>query len=152
MLRLFSRALFWVILATFAGAPMLTADQPPGTEDGPVVIVHPATDVSGISRAELSKIFLKRLRTWSSGQIAVPVDQAPQNPARQVFSEKVHGRSVVNIEVYWKRMIFSGRSLPPRELASDTDVLDFVRSTPGAVGYVGSGADLEGVDRLDLER
>lgn len=116
-----------------------------------VVVVHPESEIDSVTRVELSNIFLKRLRTWEDGQVAIPVDQLPENPVRAVFSKRIHQRSVVGIEVFWKRMIFSGRSVPPREYASDAEVLDFVRQTPGAVGYVGSLADVDGVKILSIK-
>lgn len=119
-------------------------------DHGLTIVVHPETEIGSITRAELSKIFLKRLRTWKSGERAVPVDQLLGSPIRQVFSEHVHHRSVINVEVFWKRMIFSGRDVPPLELASDEEVLEYVRETPGAVGYLSSG-DLDGVGRIELE-
>lgn len=115
------------------------------------VIVHPDSKVTTISRRELSKLFLRRLRTWADGTMAVPVDQAPSSAVREEFSQLVHERSVVTVEVYWKRMIFSGRGVPPRELADDQAVLEFVRSTPGSVGYVTAGSDLGGVKALKIE-
>ena len=79
------------------------------------------------------------------------MDQVPESPVRGDFSELVHGRAVVTIEIYWKRMIFSGRATPPTELENDREVLAFVRSGPGAVGYVPIDALLAGVRRLEIE-
>lgn len=115
------------------------------------IIVHPDLEITSITKAELSKIFLKRLRTWESGLDARPVDQLPESDLRRAFSRTVHERSVVNIEVYWKRMIFSGKGVPPAELPSDDDVIEFVRTNPGAVGYVMASSDLEGVGQLNLD-
>jgi ABC-type phosphate transport system substrate-binding protein len=122
----------------------------PGTVHSVEIVVHPSNQVTSVTRAELSKIFLKRLRTWSNGERAQPIDQLP-GPVREEFSTWVHGRSVMTIEIYWKRMIFSGHAAPPRELEDDEAVLEFVRQNPGAVGYVSSSAVLEGVRRLELE-
>lgn len=115
------------------------------------LIAHPECEVATISRSELSKIFLRRLRTWADGTPTVPVDQLPSSEVRNAFSRQVHDRSVVTVEVYWKRMIFSGRGVPPRELAGDAAVIEFVRSTPGAVGYVTSAEGHEGVKKLRLD-
>ena len=38
--------------------------------------------------------------------------------------------------------IFSGRANPPPARASDADVLTYVRSNPGAIGYVAGGVEL----------
>ena len=83
--------------------------------------------------------------------MAVPVDQIPSSEARREFTTLVHGRSVVTVEVYWKRMIFSGKGIPPKELADDAEVIEFVRSNPGAVGYVTNSEGAEGVVKLRLE-
>jgi ABC-type phosphate transport system substrate-binding protein len=115
------------------------------------VIVHPDSEITLVSRAELSKIFLGRLRTWSNGTPVLPVDQLPDRPVRERFSRHVHGRSVVTIEVYWKRMIFSGRGVPPNELDNDQRVLEFVHTHPGAVGYISGETEPVGVHVLRLQ-
>lgn len=116
-----------------------------------VIIVHPDTEATTVSKSELSKIFLKRLRTWSNGDAVIAVDLVPESPVREWFSKLVHERSVITVEVYWKRMIFSGRGVPPKELASSAAVVEFVRTTPGAVGYVSALAEREGVKLLSLQ-
>ena len=131
-----------VLAVTIAGAT---------PADGVAVVVHPDSQITTVSRAELSKIFLGRLRTWSDGTPATPVDQLPDRPVRERFSRHVHGRGVVTVEVYWKRMIFSGRGVPPDELANDKQVLEYVRTHPGAVGYVSDTARLVGVRELTLK-
>ena len=114
------------------------------------VIVHPDNEETSVTRHELSRIFLKRLRTWKGGASAVPIDQGPDSQTRKDFTRRVHRRSVVNIEVHWKRMIFSGRAVPPSEVGDDAAVVEFVRRTPGAVGYVAAGTRLDGVRRLEV--
>ena len=129
---------------------VLTLAAPaPGREV--TIVVHPDSQITSVSSVELSKIFLGRLRTWSDGTAALPVDQAPDRAVRQRFSRRVHRRSVVTVEVYWKRMIFSGRGVPPDELADDRQVLEFVRTHRGAVGYVGPETELDGVRELVLD-
>ena len=77
---------------------------------------------------------------WINGTTAMPVDQAASSDIREAFSLEVHGRDVGAIKSYWQRQIFSGRGVPPPELASDREVLDFVRANQGAVGYVSTSA------------
>lgn len=95
------RVLLVTIVLAVAAAPLRPLSAAGGEEF--TVIVHPASTVTTIARDELSKIFLKRLRTWEDGSRAVPVNQLPESPAREAFSRQVHDRSVINIEVYWKR-------------------------------------------------
>jgi hypothetical protein len=106
------------------------------------VVAHAAVPASPLARSEISAIFMLRTRAWRDGSPIVPVDQPARAAARERFSEAVHGKSVAYVTRYWHRVIFSGRGIPPRELPNDAAVLDFVRRTPGAIGYVDAATPL----------
>lgn len=55
---------------------------------------------------------------------------------RESFSRVIHGRSANQIAAYWQQQIFSGRNIPPEQRSSDDEVIAYVSSTPGAIGYV----------------
>ena len=61
------------------------------------------------------------------------------------FSKSIHGKTAAAVKSYWNQQIFSGREVPPVEKKSDAEVLSFVRSTPGAIGYVSDTASTDGV-------
>lgn len=105
-----------------------------------VVIVNPKNPTSTASRDFLSAAFLKRTTRWSDGEAIRPVDQRPSSTVRKAFSESVLKRSVVAVRNYWQQRIFSGRDVPPPELDSDREVVEYVLKNRGAVGYVSSGA------------
>lgn len=106
------------------------------------VVVNASSDVSSLTRTELSAIFMKRKRSWANRSEIVPVDQPAKSKLRDDFSKAVHGKNSAYVIRYWQRLIFSGRSIPPRELASDAAVLEFVKETEGAIGYVACDAAL----------
>ena len=117
------------------------------------VVVNRANPVSSITRAELSAIYLKRLRKWPRGAEITPVDQPAKSRLRERFTRAIHGKSVAYVTRYWQRLIFAGRAIPPDEVASSAAVLDFVRSDAGAVGYVDRGTPLgDGVKMLRVTR
>jgi len=128
------------------------AAAPVAAQQGYVVIVNDANGVSQVSAGELSRMFMKKLNRWQSGLDVVPVDQPESAAAREAFSAGVHGKSVSAVHAFWQQQIFSGRAVPPAEKASDEQVIAFVRSTPGAVGYVSAGASLSGVKRVQVVR
>lgn len=39
-------------------------------------------------------------------------------------------------KAYWSKMIFSGKAVPPKELANDAAVKAHVKANPDAVGYI----------------
>jgi ABC-type phosphate transport system substrate-binding protein len=114
------------------------------------VVVHPRNALTSVDRRFLSQVFLRKTVTWPSGDAIRPVDLPPDAPARRQFTEQVHSRSVAAVKSYWQQVIFSGRGLPPPELATDEAVLRFVARTPGAIGYVSGNADVRTVKVLTV--
>jgi ABC-type phosphate transport system substrate-binding protein len=128
-----------VILAALFGLLIGAADT---QAQGYQVVVNEANGAASISKAQLSKIFLKQTSVWPEGGDAVAVDQSDGSAIRDAFSRAVHGRSASAIAAHWQQQIFSGKDVPPEQKSSDQDVLAFVRANAGAVGYVAAGTPL----------
>ena len=101
-----------------------------------VVVVNMTNPSSSIGRSELAALFTKKEQSWRDGSPAFPVDLPADDPTREAFTVAIHGKSPQAIRAYWQQQIFSGRQVPPPERDSDEQVLAYVRTTVGAVGYV----------------
>jgi ABC-type phosphate transport system substrate-binding protein len=108
------------------------------------VVVHKANPVSSLTRAELSAIFMRRVRSWPDGTEIRPVDHRAEARVRERFSWTVHGKSVAYVIRYWQRLIFAGRGIPPPEVRSGAAVMELVRANRGAIGYVDGTTPLGG--------
>ena len=97
-------------------------------------------------------MFMKQSTKWASGLAVEPVDQSPSAGVRERFSADVHGKAVGAVQSAWQRVIFSGRGVPPPEVASDEEVIAFVAEHPGGIGYVGEGAATDRVKVVDVSR
>ncbi|MES1171727.1 MAG: hypothetical protein ABUL77_00695 [Bacteroidota bacterium] len=140
---------FGVVAATYdLTAPRAQAQQPDDTAY--VLIINRDNSTTSIDRAFVAQAFLKKIRKWPNGETIDPVDQAPGAPVRRRCSTEVLGRSVDAVRSYWQQMIFSGRDLPPPEMPSDADVVDYVVRKPGAIGYVSASANLRGAHILTI--
>jgi PBP superfamily domain len=115
-----------------------------------LVVINTGNEIEAMEKDQISRIFLKKITKWANGSRVEPVDLDSQSPVREVFSKDVHGRSVSAIKNYWQRQIFSGRDTPPSELDSDAKVIQFVSSHPGAIGYVSTSANVDGVKVLRI--
>jgi ABC-type phosphate transport system substrate-binding protein len=115
-----------------------------------VVIVHPANRASRIDRKFVAEAFLRRTTRWPDDTAIRPVDLGTDARARIHFSEEVLSRSVASVRSYWQQRIFSGQGLPPPELPDDESVVAYVLSHPGAIGYVGPGAALNGTKIVEV--
>lgn len=109
------------------------------------VIANPDVPLDGMSRAQLSDVFLKRTTVWPGGARIEPVDLAEGSSAFEAFCGAIHGKAASVILAFSRRVTLSGRETPPHVRASDEEVMSFVRSKPGAIGYVSAGASTSGV-------
>lgn len=111
------------------------------------VIVHNDVGGTAISRATLAAIFLGKVDRWGSGGQIAPVDLTATSSVREAFSEHVLGMPTAGVRHYWLERIAEGH-WPPRTRQTDEEVVDYVASTPGAVGYVAPGTTLPDTVRV----
>jgi ABC-type phosphate transport system substrate-binding protein len=109
------------------------------------VVVNRSDETSVLERKALANMFLKRITAWENSKIVLPVDLTADAPARKSFTEEILSRSVPAVRMYWQQLLFSGRAIPPPELKSDQDVIDFVSAHVEAIGYVSGRADVHRV-------
>ena len=105
------------------------------------VIVHAQVKGSQIPRSALTSIFLKQAPKWGDGTAVRPVDQSVQSLVRRSFSGDVLQQGIVEVQVYWQRKMSAG-VVPPPVKTSDEEIVSFVASTPGAIGYVSAATAL----------
>ena len=134
--------------SAFALALLLTAG--PVFGEGFRLVGNPGIRISSLPRATVAVLFLKKAQKLSDGTHVVVVDQSDKNAARTAFTATVYGKPVDAIKSYWRQQIFSGRDLPPVEKASDDEVLEYVRNTPGAIGYVSDTAAVGGLKTIEV--
>jgi ABC-type phosphate transport system substrate-binding protein len=116
------------------------------------VVVNQANPTASLSRVDVARLFLKKVTSWPDGGPVAAVDQARTAPVRRVFSVDVHQKDPDAVAAHWQVQVFSGRDVPPRVLRSDAEVIAFVRSNPGAIGYVSASTPLDaGVRKVKVE-
>jgi ABC-type phosphate transport system substrate-binding protein len=133
-----------VLLA--AGAAMLfVATARPASAQDFKVIVNAANPVAELTTDAVGKLFLKQATSFPAGAAATPVEPAKNSPARAAFARTVLGWSVQKLDTYWQQQIFSGKDVPPASKSTDDEVVAFVKTNPGAIGYVSGSAATAGV-------
>jgi ABC-type phosphate transport system substrate-binding protein len=134
------RSLSLALVVLLVGSGPLKAA--PSAEPSYRVVVNQANPIALLTKDQVSKIFLKKIPKWDSGQPILPVDQEATSPVRTLFSKDVHGKAASAVASYWQQQIFAGRDVPPTEKGSDAAVIAFVRANPSAIGYVSEAASV----------
>jgi ABC-type phosphate transport system substrate-binding protein len=101
-----------------------------------VVVVNANSSVEHLSREEVINIFMGRYRKLPDGNTVQPLDNKGESPDRQNFYKKLLNKSLAEINAYWARLIFSGRTSPPLPLDTSSQILEKVAHDPTAIGYV----------------
>lgn len=105
------------------------------------VIVNPSVTGRTVSRTVLAQVYLGAVARWGDGSPIAAVDLSGTSPVRLSFSEQVLGKSLDAVKFQWLRRIANGQR-PPLSKASDEEVIAFVSSQRGSVGYVSADASL----------
>jgi hypothetical protein len=101
-----------------------------------VVVVNARCGVAAMTRNEVINIFFGRNRQYFNGIEAQPVDLSDTHPDRLRFYGLLVGKELSEINAYWSRQVFSGRMQPPAKVGSAEEVLKWVVSHPGGIGFV----------------
>jgi TonB family protein len=118
-------------------------------QDGYKVIVNPANPIASASKAQLSNFFLDKA-TWDDGQPVVAVDLPVTSPVREAFSRDILNMPPSAVVARWRNVSGAGRGDPPPAMATDREVLAFVRLKPGGIGYLSAAADTQGVKVISI--
>ena len=101
-----------------------------------VVVANPRSGIEQLTEDEVINIFLGRYRRLASGIAAEPVDIVDDSPLRVRFYRGLVNKSLPEINAYWARLVFSGKTRPPHMVPSVEAALQFVASQPGGVAYL----------------
>ena len=103
------------------------------------VIVNPQ-NTDSISKEDIQKIYLAKVKAFPNGNIAIPVDQAEGSGSRVEFVAKVIEKDEAQLKSYWSRLIFTGKGVPPKILGNDKEVKELVSRNPDAIGFIDAGS------------
>ena len=138
------------ILAVIAQVAVQGPAGAAAREAGFAVIVHPDVQGNQIPRAILSSLFLRDVVRWKSGDMVRPVDQSLSSPLRETFTRNVLSVPIDGVPRFWHAKIMRGISPPPVK-SSDAEVVEYVATTEGAIGYVSVDAAVPAtVKELDV--
>jgi len=121
-------AMLWLCLAT----PVAWAQL--------AVIVNPQSGVEQLSKSEVINIFLGNHRELPGGLIAKPVDMPTGTVEKTLFYRLLVNKDLDQMAAYWSRLVFAGSTSPPLQTARTADVLQYVATNRGGIGYVDRNA------------
>lgn len=101
-----------------------------------VVIANHKAGLTRLTQEEVINIYLGRYRRLDSGLTAEPVDQPDDAPLKAHFYRQLVGKRLPEISAYWARLVFSGKTQPPRTASNSEEAFQFVLKHPNALAYI----------------
>lgn len=102
----------------------------------PVVVVNATNAVKQLSQDEVINIFLGRYRRLPTGESAVPIDQPEGSTLRAEFYRRLVNKDLNEINAYWARLMFSGRTSPPLQAIHAAEVITLLVAGTSGIAYL----------------
>ena len=99
------------------------------------VVVSERNPLTMLSQKDALQLFMGRSRTFPDGRPAIPCDIA-SDALRAGFYQALGGMSLPQVNSYWARLMFSGRSLPPQRLDSEAAMTQRIAEDASAIGWL----------------
>lgn len=109
-------------------APVASADV--------VLVANPGSGIEQLTQSEVINIYLGRYRRLPTGSTAVPIDLSDKTDVKVRFYQLLVDKNLAEINAYWSRLVFSGKTRPPLEVDNASEALQWVANNLNALAYM----------------
>lgn len=113
------------------------------------LIVNKNNPAASISESDARQIYLGKKSAWDNGQPIVLYMQQSEELNRE-FSEVVTKKTSQQLQIYWKKALFTGTGRPPVEMKDDAEMKKFISVDPKGIGYISRSALDDSVKELKI--
>jgi ABC-type phosphate transport system substrate-binding protein len=100
-----------------------------------VLVANKKVQISEIRAADVRAIFTGAKTRFADGSHAVPVT-LKGGAVHEVFLKNHVGESPDEFRAQWRKAVFTGQGAMPKAFDSESALIEYVATTPGALGYV----------------
>ena len=114
-----------------------------------LIIANKDVKDTAITKADLKEIFLGKKVQWKDNtkiRFAILKESDPHKTFLRTYINK----STQQYSNYWRKMVFTGKGRIPKSFATSSEMMKYVSSTNGAIGYVGSSTKPANVNTINV--
>lgn len=104
--------------------------------DDYVVVINAKNSVQQVTAHQVKDFYYGRTAFWESGSKVRPALLDQKSPATLAFFGSLLNTEPGSFSAFWRRRLFSGRGVPPRQFSSERELLEFVSQTEGAIAVI----------------
>lgn len=99
------------------------------------LIAHPSVVNDQLDDQEVQNAYLGKKTQWNDGK-SMTLVTLNNETIHESFLRHFIKKTPSQFRLFWKKMEFTGKGVSPRELDTEDEVIEFVKTTQGAVAYV----------------
>ena len=150
-MKKFGKRCFLLLLAMAGFFIALPGAVPTGNAYADILIVaNKSVQEETIKKAELKDIFLGNTIKWED-KTKINIVVQKDNSVTSEFVKEFLKKSTSQFRNYWKMMVFTGKGSTPKTFDKSNDLLAYIASTKGAIGYIDSGIKPQGVKVIKVQ-
>lgn len=108
------------------------------------VIVNKGVPEDSVDADTVKAIFLGKKSSWSDGS-PIKFVILKSGSTHDVFLKTYVKKTAIQFSTYWKKQVFTGKGTIPKSFDSEGELIAYVASKSGVVGYVSGTADTASV-------
>ena len=114
-----------------------------------VLITDNSNPVTMLSAKDVKNIYLGKKTVWSDGSHLTVFTQTGST-INKAFMKEMARKTPQQYSTYWKKSLFTGTGLPPKDFSSDETIKAAVAAKPGAIGYIQAASLDDTVKQLEI--
>ncbi len=139
------------ILSVFLISFFLLATSEVVSADDVIIICNKSVKAQSLNQDDVRSIFLGRKTTWDDGS-KISFTTMKEGEAHESFVETYVGKTGFQFDTYWKKLVFTGRAMSPKAFTEAAEIMNYVASTDGSIGYIPASALNEGIQVIRFTR
>ncbi|MBA4367379.1 MAG: hypothetical protein C0403_07030 [Desulfobacterium sp.] len=138
---------FFFILLQGLSDPAYPSDK---SIKGVIIIGNRRLPFNSLGVNELKDIYQRKKTMWANGQ-KISFALLDSGKTHELFIRHYVQKTPAQYHRYWKKLVFSGRGIPPASFRNENSLMAHVSLTAGAIGYVSPETKLSGgVKRIKI--
>lgn len=109
------------------------------------VLVNPSVSQIQLDVQTLSRIYAMQLKSWKNGQAIKVYILPPRHSTHRKFVLSKLKMQPHQLDRLWNRLVFTGTGRMPFIVENEQAMLQKIKNTPGAIGYIHSAPLIDGV-------
>jgi len=115
-----------------------------------VLIANPGVAKSALTKEQVKNMLLGKSKNWPGGS-RVKLCVAKSGDASASGIKTYTRKTLAQFNLYWRKLAFSGKGKPPKQVGNDADVLAYVAANAGAIGFVAAGQSTGGAKVISIQ-